>query len=420
MIKKLKIKNFKSIKNIELIFNKFNILCGNNASGKTAIIHSILSITQKYEDAPIELDGEIIKIGKYDEIHNRNTNKDIQIGIESDTGKNKRIEISRYKNPKKSGKLNIKFENDLFYLSSSRIGVLDTYVKGNTKFGTNGISFVDFILKNREVPMSDKYVKFFEQNNRTKIPNTLLQHIKYWLKDITNEDIELVQIAYTNQYRLTFRDNTRSINTGSGFSYLLPIIAVCLGSLIINDKPIIIIENPEIYLHPKAQEKLTKFLLFISKFAQIIIETHSDHILKTSIGHKNFNGKIFVLYLNENGETKKIAMTHKNFKTNPISYAEVQYKAFGIITQELHIILYGQLHKKCCSSNSIEAFDKYMLQNMPKVPKKHDNYNYNKKAIYETLPTYIRNCIDHPENTNRPKYSEKELKLSIEFLLEQL
>ena len=56
MIKKLTIKNFKSIRNIRLNFNNFNILCGDNASGKTAIIHSILAVTQKYENNIKELD----------------------------------------------------------------------------------------------------------------------------------------------------------------------------------------------------------------------------------------------------------------------------------------------------------------------------------------------------------------------------
>lgn len=41
----------------------------------------------------------------------------------------------------------------------------------------------------------------------------------------------------------------------------------------------IIIENPEIHLHPKAQAKLMKFLYFIAASGrQLFIETHSDHI----------------------------------------------------------------------------------------------------------------------------------------------
>lgn len=417
MIKKLKIKNLKSIKKLGLNLGKFNVLCGNNASGKTAIIHSILAVAQKY-DATEGLDGEIIKIGNYQEVHNRNTSGDIEIIVENDAKETKKIIMKNDSSlifPKENT-LDISFEKDIFYLSSNRIGVVDTYIKGNSRFGTSGLSFANFIHKNQEKSMSDSYIKAFKKKKTgVKVINSLKEHVRYWLEFLTEENINLDEIRYTNQYLLTFKLNTRSINTGSGFSYLLPIIAVCLGALIINSntksKPIIIIENPEIYLHPKAQKKLVEFLLFISDFAQVIIETHSDHILKASIENKNKYDKIFVFNLN-NGTTEKKEMTYKNFKTKPISYAEVQYKAFDIITSELHIQLYSQLQVQS-KKTSITEFDNYLSS--LNAPLKNDSSH--RIRTYKTLPTYIRNYIDHPENTNRQKYTDAELKQSIEFLL---
>lgn len=421
MIKKLKIKNLKSIKNLMLTLGKFNVLCGNNASGKTAIIHSILAVAQKY-DGTEGLDGEIIKIGNYQEVHNRNTSGDIEIMIENAAKETKKI-IMKNDNSlifPEENTLNISFEKDIFYLSSNRIGVVDTYIKGNSRFGTSGLSFADFIHKNKEKPMPDSYIKAFEKKKTdAKVINFLREHVRYWFEFVTEEYINLDEIRYTNQYLLTFNlNNTRPINTGSGFSYLLPIISVCLGALIINsntkNKPIIIIENPEIYLHPKAQKKLVEFLLFISDFAQMIIETHSDHILKASIENKNNKDKIFVFNLT-NGITKKKEMTHRNFKTNPISYAEVQYCAFDIITPELHIQLYSQLHAQS-KTTKISRFDDYLSS--LNAPLKNDSSC--RTATYKTLPTYIRNYIDHPENTNRQKYTDAELKQSIDFLLSHL
>ena len=41
----------------------------------------------------------------------------------------------------------------------------------------------------------------------------------------------------------------------------------------------ILVENPEIHLHPKAQSKLCDFLYFVSQAGrQLFVETHSDHI----------------------------------------------------------------------------------------------------------------------------------------------
>ena len=53
-------------------------------------------------------------------------------------------------------------------------------------------------------------------------------------------------------------------------------IISCLGA---EEGSIVIIENPEIHLHPKAQSRLCEFLYFVSKSRrQLFVETHSDHI----------------------------------------------------------------------------------------------------------------------------------------------
>lgn len=45
-------------------------------------------------------------------------------------------------------------------------------------------------------------------------------------------------------------------------------------------KPTVIIENPEAHLHPKAQSELGSFLAQMAEEeVQIIVETHSDHII---------------------------------------------------------------------------------------------------------------------------------------------
>lgn len=62
-----------------------------------------------------------------------------------------------------------------------------------------------------------------------------------------------------------------------GHSYVLPVILAVLtapaGSLIL-------VENPESHLHPGAQLRMGEFLsLAAASGIQIIIETHSDHLM---------------------------------------------------------------------------------------------------------------------------------------------
>jgi len=66
-------------------------------------------------------------------------------------------------------------------------------------------------------------------------------------------------------------------NVGVGFSQIAPIILMCLTA---EKNDILIFEQPELHLHPGLQQKLGDFFLQMSKLGiQIIIETHSDHIL---------------------------------------------------------------------------------------------------------------------------------------------
>ena len=65
---------------------------------------------------------------------------------------------------------------------------------------------------------------------------------------------------------------------GVGFSQLAPIILLCLSS-----KPgtSILLEQPELHLHPQVQQKFADFIIEMTtkNKLQIILETHSDHIL---------------------------------------------------------------------------------------------------------------------------------------------
>ena len=60
---------------------------------------------------------------------------------------------------------------------------------------------------------------------------------------------------------------------------------------------IILIDEPELSLHPKWQQRIIEVYKKIGENNQIIVATHSPHILG-SVSNKN----IFILYRNENGK----------------------------------------------------------------------------------------------------------------------
>ena len=147
--------------------------------------------------------------------------------------------------------------------------------------------------------------------------------------------------------------------------------------------------------------------------------------MKNILDKKETRTKVFVVK-KVNNNTKCYPFTHKNFKTYPISYPEVIYQAFGIASAELHIQLFGILHSRFIHrtrmNERLKTFDDY-LSGISGVPLK-TWINTTNNVQYNTLPTFIRNKIDHPEakNTNNRKYSytEQELKESIDWMLLQI
>ena len=74
----------------------------------------------------------------------------------------------------------------------------------------------------------------------------------------------------------------RPIHCGFGITQILPIVVAVLSARVPGDirTPLILIENPEVHLHPAGQALMGRFLAEAAKSGiQVIVETHSDHVL---------------------------------------------------------------------------------------------------------------------------------------------
>ncbi|MXZ68838.1 MAG: DUF3696 domain-containing protein [Acidimicrobiia bacterium] len=66
-------------------------------------------------------------------------------------------------------------------------------------------------------------------------------------------------------------------SVGVGVSQVLPVILLCLLS---EPADVLILEQPELHLHPALQKRMADFLLtFVCAGRQILVETHSDHLV---------------------------------------------------------------------------------------------------------------------------------------------
>lgn len=329
-IEQLALENFKCFQQTTIDFSKITLLTGANSSGKSSIIKAILAALQT-NDFPFYLspNGDYVNLGDYSEMVFRNdTTKEIGVSFKLNTEvmpSNRFYDVSAkwvqnnnvmpklsflvakgisplvkeytlelklinnlYKrsitNPPSSEtfeklsdmspfqkiKMFETFTNlrrDTLFISSFRNQPRRTYYQ-KAKAGridTSGEGYIDQILE-WEQQNSDKFNQLIKILNDLKLINTLetnlLQGGRFELRIQTEKDA--VPMSLTD--------------VGFGINQFLPII---VGDLQLSNGSTLMIEQPEIHLHPSIQatfgDYLTRQILDNNK--HYLIETHSEYLL---------------------------------------------------------------------------------------------------------------------------------------------
>lgn len=179
------------------------------------------------------------------------------------------------------------------------------------------------------------------------------------------------------------------------------------------------LDEPETFLHPRAQDRLLGSLEKLSEHTQIFITTHSPYLLKNY--NKNHTIRVFS---REDGKIKIDTRKELNLFPSGPTWGEINYAAFGVVSEEFHIELFGYLHNKAIEKElvdkqrGIQGFDDWLAQFLYVTRTDENHVNRSDK----TMTCYIRNCIDHPGNhddpaCHRPKPTRDEIRTSIEEML---
>ncbi len=187
---------------------------------------------------------------------------------------------------------------------------------------------------------------------------------------------------------------------------------------------VILVDEPELSMHPKWQGKILNYYRDLfpvndKQVAQMFFATHSEAVLNAALKDKD-KGNILVIVLNDKDGKIVAKRITAPYVLPSITSAETNYLAFDIASKDYHIELYAHLQNKIGKA-SVKDSDDYITGRSaynPNVHKKEDHYtdSKGKTTYYETLPTYIRNAIDHP-NPGR-EFTDDELRRSIELLIE--
>ena len=133
----------------------------------------------------------------------------------------------------------------------------------------------------------DDPLKYEFEDVDTRKFSTLAEQVDAWLgvispgahlnitrEVIRYEEMYLATVGFgKNEYERRFRPQ----NVGFGISYVLPVLVAVLTA---RPTDIVIIENPEAYLHPRGQSEMGKLLARAAAYGvQVFVETHSDHVI---------------------------------------------------------------------------------------------------------------------------------------------
>lgn len=280
MIKSIQISGFKCFDCVTLELNNMTLLAGQNSKGKTTVIQALLAMMQ---DGNNPFRGEYMNIGEPEELENvivGSRKIEISVSYEKNEVVKKEAKIIEKGTVKIEEAGEVSKDIKAVYCSADRIGVKDTYEKylgDEIIIGKNCEYAFHYLSEHEEDSWNIDSDFIYDVESKL----TFGGQVNYWLEKIIGywvtakkiDKTELIRVLYSNKQ---LYKGVRPKNVGTGVTYIAEIIIAALSC---KKGDLLIIENPEIHLHPSGQGALIEFLSFLAQWGvQIIIETHSDHI----------------------------------------------------------------------------------------------------------------------------------------------
>ena len=198
------------------------------------------------------------------------------------------VKFWQIKNSEDDGYLKSFFTNSVRYIGPLRIDPESSYPISSTSFledvGLEGENTAAVFESQKMLDIEYLPPSFFSNSANIPLPVTcsLQDAVVAWLVylDVAQniETTDSAQFGHELQVCMSNRNKSHDLTqVGVGVSQVLPII---VAGLLAKPDTTLIIEQPELHLHPKVQSRLADFLLSLTQLGkQCLVETHSEHII---------------------------------------------------------------------------------------------------------------------------------------------
>jgi predicted ATPase len=313
MLKGLELRHFKCFEKLDLPLGPLTLLSGSNASGKSSALQALVLLHQTIREhewsTRLMLNGASVHLGTVldvvDKIHGR---RQLEIGLvegqrrfrwifqgdrEEMSMATERVLLDGVHFEKPPALRHLlppeQYETastvamrlrDLTYITAERVGPREVYSLEDRQaarvVGPRGEHTLSVLYRVRSEPIRDSMVV-------ASVPPTGLKQIEARMDQFfpgCRLDVQLVPQANAVTLGIRTSDDTdfhRPVHVGFGLTQVLPIVVAAVSA---REQDILLIENPEVHLHPAGQAFMGMFLAEVAASGtQVIVETHSDHVL---------------------------------------------------------------------------------------------------------------------------------------------
>lgn len=299
-LRELTIENFKCFGALQVPFAPLTVLSGYNGGGKSTALQPILLLAQGLKQGTfrsdlasrcLPLNGDLVRLGTVGDVFGGHASE-IRFAIGTDTSQTELLLTG------KAGARNLDIQTSneghqldsllgpiarFSYLSAVRSGPMEAFPSPDLLAGHGP-----------NIGMDGRYASYWyheladtEVDPAKRCPDetadTFRKQLDAWLARLAPGASANVQaIPVSSSFALQFRlseigEWRRPANVGYGLTYAFPIIVALLAA---RTGDIVSVDSPEAHLHPQAQSQMGRMLAtFAAAGVQIIVETHSDHVL---------------------------------------------------------------------------------------------------------------------------------------------
>ncbi len=341
MLTNLELKLFKCFRLLRLPLAPLTLLTGLNASGKSSVLQALVLLHQTMREQEsstrLALNGDVIRLGTTPDVVNEEFGRNIfGIALWSDANvcswefegdrrdmsmKVRVVAVNDQEFVTPHALLNLlpyeyytsdEWESDittiarqlesLSYITAERMAPQDVYALEDphtvssigrrltsewTKEYLEDPHIVSSVGPRGEHAVSVLYWKRDERVHDSRIlrgvPPTLFRQAEARMRTLfPGFSMDLQPVSQANAVTLGLRTSDtgefhKPIHTGFGLTQCLPIVVSALSA---SKGELILIENPEVHLHPAGQAQMGQFLADVARAGvQVLVETHSDHVL---------------------------------------------------------------------------------------------------------------------------------------------